>query len=93
MLAFRDKHQVGGSGNEVYVRDLGGGQNSRFTVVHIGDPLRDPDDGKVLGYEGIYTATALVQRAGDPAKAVLIDTARETLAGDRLMASEIRRCR
>ena len=32
-----------------------------------------------LGYEAIYTATALVQRAGEPAKAVLIDPARETL--------------
>ena len=56
--------------------------------MHIAGPLRDPDDHKLLGYEAIYTATALVQRAGEPAKAVLIDPARETLAGDRLLASE-----
>jgi hypothetical protein len=88
VLAFRDQHQTGGSGNEIYVQHLGGAQNSRYTVVHIAGPLRDPDDHKLLGYEAIYTATALVQRAGDPAKAVLIDPARETLAGDRLLASE-----
>ena len=88
VLAFRDQHQVGGSGNEVYIRDLGAGQNSRYTIVHIAGPLRDPDDHKLLGYEAIYTATALIQRAGDPAKAVLIDPARETLGGDRLLASE-----
>jgi len=56
--------------------------------VHVADPLRDPDDGKLVGYVGIYTATALVQRAGDPAKALLIDPARETLRGDRLLSAD-----
>ena len=36
----------------------------------------------------IYTATALVQRPGEPAKALLIDPARETLRGDRLLSSD-----
>jgi hypothetical protein len=88
VLAFRDMHQVAGNGIEVYVRNLQAAENSRFAVMHIATPLVDPDDGKVLGYEGIYTATALVKRPGEPAKAVLIDPARETLAGDRLMASD-----
>jgi LysM repeat protein len=88
VLAFRDMHEVGGSNNEVYIRNLSAAENSRFAVVHIAAPLRDPDDGKVVGYEGIYTATALVQRAGQPAKAVLIDPARETLRGDRLLSSD-----
>jgi len=89
VVAFRDLHQVAGEGNEVYVRHLAAAQeNARFAVVHIATPLVDPDDGKVVGYEGIYTATALVQRPGDPAKAVLIDPARETLTGDRLLSSD-----
>ena len=88
VLAFRDLHAIGGSGNEVYVRNLSAAENSRFAVVHVAGPLRDPDDGKVVGYEGIYTATALVQRGGDPAKALLIDPARETLRGDRLLSAD-----
>ena len=88
VLAFREEHVIGGSGHEIYVRDLKAGQNERFTVVHIGDELRDPDDGKVIGYEGIYTATALVSRPGNPAKALLTDTARETLTGDKLLATD-----
>jgi hypothetical protein len=88
VLAFREEHVIGGSGHEIYVRDLKAGQNERFTVVHIGDELRDPDDGKVIGYEGIYTATALVSRPGNPAKALLTDTARETLTGDRLLPTD-----
>jgi LysM repeat protein len=87
VLAFRDLHQVGGSGNEVYVRNLKAGESSRFAVIHIEGPLIDPDDGKVVGYEGIYTATALVRRPGQPAKALLIDPARETLQGDRLLST------
>ena len=88
VVAFRDMHQVAGNDVEVYVRNLQATENSRFAVMHIATPLVDPDDGKVVGYEGIYTATALVKRSGDPAKAVLIDPARETLAGDRLMLSD-----
>ena len=34
---------------------------------------------------GIYTATAQVTRAGDPATATLTDTSRETLRGDVLV--------
>jgi LysM repeat protein len=85
VLAFRDMHQVGGSGIEVYVANLNAEQNSRYAVMHVGDELRDPDDNSVLGYEGVYTATALVERPGSPAKALLTEPAIETVAGDRLV--------
>jgi hypothetical protein len=88
VLAFRDMHQVGGDANEAYISDLAATENARFAVVHVATALRDPDDGKVVGYEGIYTATALVRRPGSPAKTVLIDTARETVAGDRLLSAD-----
>src|ERR1700730_9555428 len=88
LLAFRDRHEIAGSGIEVYGRNLAAGGGARCAIVHVGDALRDPDDGKVVGYVGIYTATALVQRPGDPAKALLIDPARETLRGDRLLSAD-----
>jgi hypothetical protein len=88
VLAFRDMNQAGGSGNEVYLRNLTAGPNARFAILHIDGPLVDPDDGKVVGYSGIYTATALVQRPGEPAKALLIESARETLRGDRLISTD-----
>jgi len=87
VLAFRDMHQVGGSGIEVYVQNLNAEQNSRFAVMHVGDELRDPDDNAVLGYLGVYTGTALVERPGSPAKALLTDPAMETVAGDRLVTA------
>jgi hypothetical protein len=65
VLAFRDMHQVAGNDIEVYIKNLQAAENSRFAVIHIATELRDPDDGKVLGYEGIYTGTALVKRSGE----------------------------
>ena len=87
VLAFRDMHQVAGTGIEVYVANLSADQNSRYAVMRVGDELRDPDDNALLGYEGMYTATALVERPGAPAKALLIDSALETVAGDRLVTA------
>jgi LysM repeat protein len=89
IVAFRDEHVVAGTGHEVYIADLKATPNTRYSVVHVGDELRDPDDGKVIGYEGIYTATALVSNPGSPSKALLIDTARETLQGDKVLASDL----
>jgi LysM repeat protein len=88
VLAIRDMHEVAGTGLEVYVSNLDAQENARFNIVHVEEPLRDPDDGALVGYEGVYTATALVERPGHPAKAALIDTARETLRGDRLVSAD-----
>jgi LysM repeat protein len=89
VLAFRDLHEVAGTGNELYIKNLANApENARFSVVHVGDALRDPDDGKVVGYQGVYTGTALVSRSGELTKAVLIDTARETLRGDKVMPAD-----
>jgi hypothetical protein len=89
VLAFRDRHMVGGAGIEAYIRGLDGGSvNQRYNVVHVGEEIRDPDDGDLLGYQGVYTSTAVLLATGDPAKAALTDSARETLEGDRLLGTE-----
>ena len=88
VLAFREKHMIGGDTNEIYVRNLNAPLNSRFSVMHVGPALKDPDNGDVLGYQGIYTATASVLATKEPSKAVLTDSARETLEGDLLIAAD-----
>jgi len=83
--ALRDEHMIAGTGNAVYVKKIAGGVGERYSVMHVGEPLRDPESRDVLGYMGIYTATAQLTRSGDPATATLSDTARETLRGDVLI--------
>jgi len=89
VVAFRDEHQVGSTNNTAYVRALPATPANSYAIVHIAGPLRDPDDNAVIAYEAIYTATAQVQRAGDPAKTILSGSARETLRGDRLISGDI----
>ncbi|HTV51584.1 MAG TPA: LysM peptidoglycan-binding domain-containing protein [Steroidobacteraceae bacterium] len=84
VVAFRDEHQAVGAGDELYARTLDAPEGAHYTVLHVGDSLRDPESGKVLGYEGLYVGTAVMVRRGNPAKLQLVDAQREALRGDLL---------
>ncbi|MGH8302007.1 MAG: LysM peptidoglycan-binding domain-containing protein, partial [Steroidobacteraceae bacterium] len=89
VVAFRNDHVIAGSSNVAYIRGLGPDEHARYSVIHVSERLRDPQSGHVLGYLGIYTATALItQPVTTPARAELIDTARETLLGDKLVSTD-----
>ena len=79
----RDDRLVSAVGQEVYVRRFDDATSGgRYSVYHIGEPLKDPDDGDVVGYQGLFTGEADVKRVGDPATMLIVDSARETLQGD-----------
>lgn len=86
IVALRDDHLVGASGNDAYVRGDVSAVDSAYSVVHIGEKLVDPDDGDLLGYEGVYVAEGVVRRGGDPATVSLSESRREAMKGDRLVA-------
>jgi hypothetical protein len=89
IVGFADGHMAGGSGMHAYVRGLEDADpGQRYNIVHVGDEIRDPETNAVLGFQGIYTATAIVEDAGKATRVLLADTARETLAGDRLVENE-----
>jgi LysM repeat protein len=88
ILAFRDKHMIGGTGHEAYVENLNGSLNQRFTVMHIGDPIVDFETNELVGYQAAYVATAVVNNPGPITKTVLTEGAREALRGDRLISQE-----
>ena len=96
VVAQFQQRVIAGTGDGFYARGLDGAQpGERFNVVHLGNRLRDPDDGSKLGYEGIYTGSARVERAAggedgkELAKLVLVESARETLNGDRLVRDKL----
>jgi hypothetical protein len=88
ILGFRDHHMIGGTGHEIYVKDLNGGLNQRYTVMHIGEEIYDPESNAVVGYQAAYVATAVVNNPGTVSKAILTEGAREALEGDRLILQE-----
>ena len=82
----RDHRLISSVGNDIYARRLADGAvGNRYSIYHVGDELKDPDDGDLLGYQGQFTGDADLNRAGDPATLRVVDSARETLEGDILL--------
>jgi len=86
VLATRDAHIVMVDDNTVYARGFSGPTDvgMHFNFMHIGDPLRDPDDHHIIGYHGIYTGSGHVTRSGDPTSLLMTESVRETYPGDKL---------
>ena len=90
LLASRDDHEAISEGNTVYARGLPGAQlGMRYTMVHVGDALRDPDDNSVIGYNGIYTGSGRVTRSGDPTSLLMTDSVQESEPGDKVVPSNL----
>jgi len=86
LLQARGDHLIASAGNEVYVRgaadDL---PNTRYSVIRVGDQLRDPDDNDLIGYHSIIVAEATMLRSGDPATIALTNSSQEAVPGNRLL--------
>lgn len=82
----RDHRLMASVGHDIYVRRLKDGViGNHYSIYHVGDRLEDPDDGDVLGYQGLYAGEADLHRLGKPATMRVIDSAREALEGDILL--------
>jgi LysM repeat protein len=90
VVGLRDMHLIGGQGNDVYARGLQHADvGARFNVVHIDEPLRDPENNKVMGYRGLFVGTTTVTAVGNPAKLSADKTDRELLRGDKFFPEEV----
>ncbi len=91
VLATRDMHVVIADGDTIYARgftspvELG----THYNVVRVGEALRDPDDNRIVGYDGIFTGAGHITRGGDPATLIMTESARETEAGDKLFVGGV----
>jgi LysM repeat protein len=88
VVALAQNHNVAGTGHELFINKLSGAAGSRYSVMHVDEPLINPDDGHQLGYMAIYTGTAELLQAGHISKAILTQSSRETLQGDVLIPEE-----
>ena len=89
LLETRGDHLIASAGNVIYVRGLmDTAPGARYQIVHISDPLHDPDDNRLIGYVGIPVGDGRLVRGGDPATVALTDTSREAIPGDRLLPED-----
>ncbi|MGB6307416.1 MAG: LysM peptidoglycan-binding domain-containing protein [Steroidobacteraceae bacterium] len=91
VLATRDLHVAMSDGDTVYARGFSGPVTlgTHYNVVHVGDALVDPDDHRVVGYDGVFTGAGHITRDGDPATLIMTESARETEPGDKLFAGGV----
>jgi len=90
LLEVRGDHLIAASGNDVYIRGAGAvSPGSRYSVVHVGEPLVDPDNNRVVGYQGIYVGAGTLRRGGDPATVRLTDAKQEAVRGDRFVPEAV----
>jgi hypothetical protein len=90
ILETRGDHLIAAAGNVVYARGLDDAQlGSRYNVVEVGGPLIDPDDNKLIGYQGKFIGEGTLRRTGDPATLALTDTNQEAVPGDRLVPESV----
>jgi len=89
VLASLDSHEAISEGDTIYARGFPNPAEvgMRYNVVRVGDPLRDPEDNKILGYDGVYTGSGRVTRSGDPATLIMTDSSREAETGDKVLPS------
>jgi hypothetical protein len=86
LLQSRGDHLMASAGNEVYVRGTADDPpGTAYTVITVGEELRDPDDNDVIGFHGKMIGLAVLRRTGDPATVALIKTTQEANMGDRLL--------
>ncbi len=90
LLETRGDHLIASAGNEVYVRGItGDAPSTRYNVIHVGDPLIDPDDNRLIGYHGNMIGEGSLRRTGDPATVALTSTSQEAKMGDRFLPASV----
>lgn len=90
IVGMRGNHMIGAAGNEVYARGLeDASPESRYSIIHVGEAIRDPEDNDVLGYNGLYVGAGPLMAAGDPAKIMLTESTREALQGDKVFPQDV----
>ena len=89
LLSTKGDHMMAAAGNTIYVRGTGAQPGERFTIVHIGDKLVDPEDNRLIGYQGIEIGEGTIRRSGDPASMALISSKQEAIQGDRLIPTSV----
>jgi hypothetical protein len=83
-----DQHLVAGPGVDVYIRGLVPASTStKYAIYRKGPQYVSLSRGReeVLGYEAIFVGEAEVKEYGDPSTAVVINSVKEAIIGDRVV--------
>lgn len=89
LLATKGDHMIASAGNTIYIRGTSAQPGERFNIVKIGDKLIDPENNRVIGYQGIEIGSGTIRASGDPASMALVTSKQEAKQGDRLIPTSV----
>jgi len=85
IVSFKEERIAGTTHDKIYVRSIDTEEHSRYDIIRPGKPYKDAETGEILGYEAMYIGTAELERTGDPASLIMINSKMEAIAGQRLI--------
>ena len=74
-----------GAGDRAFVSGISKEQGDQWQIFRRGDPLIDPENNEILGYEATYLGEARVQKHGKVAEIHITRSAQEIYQDDRLI--------
>jgi LysM repeat protein len=90
IAVVRDNHLVASLSDSVYVKNMQEHGPGRYSIVRVGEELKDPETGRVMGYMGTYAASVRFDQVSDQvSKGLLVESTREAVAGDPLFAEDV----
>ncbi|MEY4729950.1 MAG: hypothetical protein RL020_1108 [Pseudomonadota bacterium] len=85
ILGAEDNRVVIGAGSMIYVENLNNDQAAKWQIYRQGEPLKDPDNGELLGYEGFYLGEAVLKKFGAVSTMEVTKSTQEINRGDHLI--------
>lgn len=85
IVATADDRVTLGPGDRAFVQGITRDKGDKWQIFRRGDPLVDPENNQILGYEAVYLGDAQVRQHGDVATVEITKSVQEIYRNDRLL--------
>lgn len=85
IVATADDRVTLGPGDRAFVQGITKDKGDQWQIFRRGDPLVDPENNQILGYEAVYLGDAQVRQHGDVATVEITKSVQEIYRNDRLL--------
>jgi len=88
IIAAQEEREILSPGTHIYVQGLPESARAVWAIYREGEPVKDPENGDILGNEAHYLGEAKLLRAGQPATLTVTQAKEEIAVKDKLIALE-----
>lgn len=88
IIAAQEEREILSPGAHIYVQGMSESPRNTWAIYREGEPVKDPENGEVLGTEAHYLGEAKMLRPGQPATLTVTQAREEIAVKDKLIALE-----